>query len=619
MIPVKVVRWAGVAVAVIVAAAVAYMAGYSPFTRNEQPGGGQAPVVAGDQPGTGSAAPEPAAGASGQAAGRQASGSGDAAGPATAGDAPASGSADGTVPGQAPASEVVTPSFGIVRVEPDGSLVVAGSAGAEARVELISGARKLGETKAGQSGDFAIVLDEPLKPGDYQLVLRATETDGRAATSLETAIVAVPETRDGQVLALVEEPGKPSRLITTPAPVGDGGTSSDAAPAGNAANRDEQAAFGEGDRERTATGGGIAPSDTAAAGGQQDQAGDAAATQVAGNAVSTQADEAPAKDTATGQPEERVETAMDSPSATGADASPQPNAQEAGRATSGAEAAQAPDKAARKPAVLVEAVEIEGRRVFVAGAASGGARVRVYANDILLGDAPVTDGGRFLVEATRDLPVGDYIVRADLLAANNADVIARAAVPFQRSEGEAIAAVAPRASQDGSASPPAASAGGNAPVAPAAGSGDRPRDESPDAQQAAGTAGDTAPARPARGAGGLETGGGAATDAGAGTAMADAKPSAAPDAASGMVTAPALEATEGSVIIRRGDTLWQISRRVYGRGVRYSTIYLANQEQISDPDRIWPGQVFRVPDQTPEGEPADMSTVETPAGGDKGQ
>src|SRR5690606_4934226 len=34
--------------------------------------------------------------------------------------------------------------------------------------------------------------------------------------------------------------------------------------------------------------------------------------------------------------------------------------------------------------------------------------------------------------------------------------------------------------------------------------------------------------------------------------------------------------SHNSVIIRRGDTLWQISRRVYGQGVRYTTIYLAN-------------------------------------------
>jgi nucleoid-associated protein YgaU len=58
----------------------------------------------------------------------------------------------------------------------------------------------------------------------------------------------------------------------------------------------------------------------------------------------------------------------------------------------------------------------------------------------------------------------------------------------------------------------------------------------------------------------------------------------------------ALTPSDSSVIIRRGDTLWQISRRVYGQGVRYTTIYLANEAQISNPDRILPGQVFSVPD-----------------------
>jgi nucleoid-associated protein YgaU len=66
---------------------------------------------------------------------------------------------------------------------------------------------------------------------------------------------------------------------------------------------------------------------------------------------------------------------------------------------------------------------------------------------------------------------------------------------------------------------------------------------------------------------------------------------------------------QGAVIIRRGDSLWRISRRVYGHGVRYSTIYLANQEQIRNPDRIWPGQVFRMPEKTSEGEPADMTAI----------
>ncbi|WP_031208693.1 LysM peptidoglycan-binding domain-containing protein, partial [Mesorhizobium sp. L2C085B000] len=73
--------------------------------------------------------------------------------------------------------------------------------------------------------------------------------------------------------------------------------------------------------------------------------------------------------------------------------------------------------------------------------------------------------------------------------------------------------------------------------------------------------------------------------------------------------APKLEHADGAVIIRRHDTLWRISRRVYGHGVRFSTIYLANQDQISDPDRIWPGQVFKVPEKSKEGEAADLKAM----------
>src|SRR5690606_36086009 len=75
------------------------------------------------------------------------------------------------------------------------------------------------------------------------------------------------------------------------------------------------------------------------------------------------------------------------------------------------------------------------------------------------------------------------------------------------------------------------------------------------------------------------------------------------------IVAPKLREVMGAVIIRRGDTLWRISRRVYGHGIRYSTIYLANQDQIADPDRIWPAQVFTVPDKSSQGEPADMSKI----------
>ena len=52
---------------------------------------------------------------------------------------------------------------------------------------------------------------------------------------------------------------------------------------------------------------------------------------------------------------------------------------------------------------------------------------------------------------------------------------------------------------------------------------------------------------------------------------------------------------ESAVIVQPGNSLWRISRRVYGEGVRYSVIYQANRDQIRDPDLIYPGQIFIVP------------------------
>lgn len=45
----------------------------------------------------------------------------------------------------------------------------------------------------------------------------------------------------------------------------------------------------------------------------------------------------------------------------------------------------------------------------------------------------------------------------------------------------------------------------------------------------------------------------------------------------------------------RGDSLWRISRQLYGAGIRYTQIYEANRGQIRDPDLIYPGQVLVAP------------------------
>lgn len=50
-----------------------------------------------------------------------------------------------------------------------------------------------------------------------------------------------------------------------------------------------------------------------------------------------------------------------------------------------------------------------------------------------------------------------------------------------------------------------------------------------------------------------------------------------------------------SITIRPGDNLWNISRTKYGSGMQYTVLYLANSNQIVDPDLIFPGQVLMVP------------------------
>jgi len=51
-----------------------------------------------------------------------------------------------------------------------------------------------------------------------------------------------------------------------------------------------------------------------------------------------------------------------------------------------------------------------------------------------------------------------------------------------------------------------------------------------------------------------------------------------------------------SVIVQPGNNLWTIAEGRYGEGVRYTTIFEANKEQIRDPDLIYPGQVFELPE-----------------------
>lgn len=387
----------------------------------------------------------------------------------------------------APANPAITlPTFDVVRVEKDGSVVIAGKCGPAWGVEAVESGNVLGGSTSDSGGDFAIVLANALQPGDHVVSLRARKGDV-TAVSLQTAIISIPQKSDGELLVMVEEPGKPAEILAAP-------------------DKPVEIASAEP----------VAPAQPAAA------------------------------------PEKPAEIAAADP-AKPADAAKQP-----------AIAAQ----------VSIRAIEIEGDIAFVAGSGTPGHEVRVYFNEDHVGGDRTKPDGSFLVEVKRVLAVGTYQVRADLLAAAG-EVIARGVVPFEREEGDKIAAVAPE--QPAQPEKPAVP---DKPAAP-----EKPAEIA--AADPAKPAEPVAPEKPAE------------------VAADPAPPSVEPPA----VVAPKLEATANSVIIRRGDTLWRISKRVYGRGVRFSTIYTANQKQISDPDRIWPGQVFAVPEKSEGGEAADWGAI----------
>ena len=499
-----------------------------------------------------------------------------------------------------PAAGWTVPGFDVLRVEPDGSTVIAGRAQPNTKLEIVSGDTVIGTADVGATGDFAAIFDKPLAAGDYQLTLRSVGQNGVTKSSEEVATVSIPKDNAGELLAMVSKPGEASRIITKPA------------------------------------------------------------------VEATPADPAAQPTTATGEV---------------AKAEPVPGASSTATDTT-------VSATAGNPAVAVSAVEIEGKKIFVAGNAKPGALVRIYADDKLVGEMKADAQGRFVVEGAIDLAVGNHTIRADMMGADGSKVEMRASVPFDRPVGDQVAAVAQPNAQgtvvpfeggsfDGLRMEATKALGllkglfkdGKVPTAEELAAARSATEialksladfkvaDNLDAsvkETAARTAKAAADALamlktlPADAAsvsaslGKIEAAVGSAlmprTDGTGGSAVATdipatptqddiAKPaaetaeqpaaeSAMPSAESGAaataggnaatgqaatepqtVQQAPLQHSKASVIIRRGDTLWQISRRVYGAGVRYTTIYLANEDQINNPDRILPGQIFGVPDE----------------------
>ncbi|MGO4139024.1 LysM peptidoglycan-binding domain-containing protein [Rhizobium brockwellii] len=484
-----------------------------------------------------------------------------------------------TAPGANTAAENTgpkLPAFDVLRVEPDGSTVIAGSAEPNGKLEVLDGEKVVTTANVDASGDFAAVLDDPLPAGDHQLVLKFTGKDGKSTLSEEVATISVPKDGNGaNLLAMVSKPGAASRIITAPK------AGTEVADASNPM---------------------APPADKPATG---------------------ESSAAP-----TGELALQTPNLTDTPSG-GADTAP---------AIPGT---AAPDKT-NVPDVMVNAVEIEGNKIFIAGTTRSNAKVIGYADDSLVGQDTAGSDGHFVIDGVVALSVGDHKIRVDVVDPTG-KVIVRASVNFNRPAGDQVRVAAQSAPADanGASSMVPLDEGElrklKAEVGKAFGllKGLFADGKLPGAEQLAAARSATefalrsvADFRPAADAPDVFKQASGSSSQVAGNALkllqglpGDAKSvGAALDKLGGMIAeltaapAPAtpsanevgsnqpktieqapLTANNAAVIIRRGDTLWQISRRTYGLGVRYTTIYIANEDKIINPDRIRPGQIFGLP------------------------
>lgn len=389
------------------------------------------------------------------------------------------------------------PMIDILRVEPDGSFVIAGAATPGARIEIRSGESVIAETVADAVGDWVIVDGAVLDIGDHVLSVRAHEPDRTPGVADASITVSIAE-GGATPLVAVARAGQPTEILQQPEPVSTSEEVASAAP--------DQAEAGE----------------TSAA------ASDDAAPE-----------ELPAAEPVTAAETAEADTPVEV--TTGPDAVEQGSTDEdvAGLALAGTP----PEPQSGEPAtaeaqsrdieIAIGVVEVEEPDlVHVSGTATPGQVVRLYLNDDHADDVVADADGAWALTITRDMVPGRYSVRADAIGADNADVAARASVRFDRVQ--LVEAGTVPATED-----------------------TRERPEQPTAIEVASSEGS-----------------GRVSDAVGGSGAPLEIP---------------------SVEIVRGDNLWRIARRHYGEGIRYTMIYEANRTQITDPNLIFPDQVFTLP------------------------
>jgi nucleoid-associated protein YgaU len=132
--------------------------------------------------------------------------------PAASAPAPKVEAAKTPEPAPAAAPQSAPPSFDVVRVEPNGDLVVGGRAQSGSSVTLLADGKSIETAKVGETGQFAMV-PPALSSGPHVLTLLMTLPDGKTVPSAQSVAVDVPQAKKGAVLVAKSEPGKATELL----------------------------------------------------------------------------------------------------------------------------------------------------------------------------------------------------------------------------------------------------------------------------------------------------------------------------------------------------------------------------------------------------------------------
>lgn len=418
------------------------------------------------------------------------------------------------------------PDLNLVRAEPDGHVIVAGTAPPGIEVEVFANGDLVGKVMAEASGDWVLVPDRPLAVGSAEISVGISGSNER---SPHTFVVVIPEDQTSAPVITPSRPLPPAEVeqappvvAAEPAPVVESAPAPEIQPATPAPE----------------------PVDAPQVAVTQPEPKPAPPVQQAivtePPATAPPAEEAAAPEPTTPPPPVKEAVAPEPP----------------GPVEEPIETAEAspPEPVPSLPADItpvpptpttIDAIEIDGRANYFAGAGPEGATVQLYVQDLFIASAKV-EGGRWLVEASGVLNLPVQRVRIDLIEPQQGDVSARAEVNFVIDVPPPAPDIAVAGTGEGAVAP-ANSAAGALAFAPQV---ESEREVDP-----------TIPTLRAL-----------------------------PPVEPGM-----MRFASGKAIIRRGETLWAIAARVYGDGSLYPRIVEANDELISRPGRIYPGQVFDLP------------------------